>query len=279
MIIIRLWGGVGNQLFQYVYGQYLKYNLGLEVRYDDNAFLSVEKIRKQELNGVDVSIEYDNHLLFSKYRGILNRILLAMFKLVPTNHFCNDLSVPSHFDSNHLYFLQGYWQDPKYYLWLIKNEPKISIKIKEWPEELKETKEKILNAYNSVSLHIRRGDYFTPKYINTYGVCGKDYYQRAIDLIDEMVSPSNFFIFSDDLEWVKENIKLDYRFTLIPNYDVNQFAYIELMSYCKHHIISNSSFSWWGAILNETDDTVVISPKKWTLKNDDTIALEKWIKI
>ena len=131
----------------------------------------------------------------------------------------------------------------------------------------------------SASIHIRRGDYFSPKNVSVYGVCTEDYYHKAIGLIKNKELKVRFFVFTDDIEWVKEHIQLDDDMLIVPNYDISQFAYIELMSLCKHHIISNSSFSWWGAVLNEQDDATVICPSKWTLTSDKTIALDKWMKL
>ena len=282
MIIIKIWGGIGNQLFQYVFGQYLHHKYNIEVRYDNNSFISTDTLRNSELAALKTPVRLDNRCVFSRYRGIKNRVLRYSFQLCPKYHFINELdgkSLPSCFKDKHLYFFQGYWQDHHYYDWLKKHVPQFEVDLAEWPKELQTYKEPIATCNNSVSIHIRRGDYFTPKNIGNYGVCDVQYFTSAIGYMKEKVGKCSFFVFSDDIQWVKNNIALPENSVIIENYNVPQFAYIYLMSLCKHHIISNSSFSWWGAVLNEQPDAVVIAPKHWTLNSDKTIALDKWQKL
>lgn len=280
MIIVKIWGGIGNQLFQYVFGQYLRHRFHQDVRYDDNSFVSTDKLRKRELDALNVNIDWDDHCSFSKYKGVKGRILRLYYQMFPKQHYIGlDDKIPDRIKSTDVYFFQGYWQDYKYYEWLQNNIPDFIIKSKIFPIELDDIKQKIVACPQSVSIHIRRGDYFTPQYVSTYGVCTKDYFEKAIKIMKEKIPNARFFVFTDDIDWVNDHIQLDADALIIPNYDISQFAYIELMSLCKHHIISNSSFSWWGAILNEKKDSLVISPSKWKLTSDKTIALDKWIKI
>ena len=281
MIIVKVWGGIGNQLFQYVFGQYLRYRYKQDVCYDDSSYLTTDKLRNSELSALDGNIVFNNECSFSRYRGIKNRLLRFLFQLNPKHHFVAESSrtLPEYFESSHTYFFQGYWQDVKYYQWLKNNVPGFSIRIKEMPEELSFIKEKIQATKDSISIHVRRGDYFTPQNVGIYGVCDASYYERAVELLSQKLNNPEIFVFSDDIDWVKNNIHAKGTFTIVPNYDVAQFAYIELMSYCKHHVISNSSFSWWGAVINEQKDAVVVCPNRWLLNSDKTIALDKWRKI
>ena len=280
MIIVKLWGGIGNQLFQYVFGQYLHFRYNQEVRYDDNSYISTDKLRKRELDDLDLEMVKDNHCSFSKYRGVKGRALRYLYQLNRRHHFVGlDEKVPATFIEKDEYFFQAYWQDFKYYDWLRQNVPSFHIKSKSFPNVLLEYMDIIKDTAQSVSLHVRRGDYFKPRFVGTFGVCTETYYKNAIDQIKKQVPGTRFFVFSDDLEWVKEHINLDKDTILIPNYDISQFSYIELMSFCKHHIISNSSFSWWGAVLNTDENAIVISPNKWTNTSPKTIALNDWIKI
>lgn len=280
MIIVKVWGGIGNQLFQYVFGQYLRHKFGQDVFYDNNSFVSTDKLRKPELYAVDNEIKYDNHCGFSKTRGVKNRILRFLFQIHPKHHYIAEGSpFPQNYNADHVYFFQGYWQDIKFYEWLQSNVSSFTVRSQQWPNELTAIRKKITSTENSVSIHIRRGDYFKPENVAIYGVCDAAYFNRALDIVSQQVRNAKLFVFSDDLKWVKENIKLPEDAVLIPNYGVSQFAYIELMSLCKHHIISNSSFSWWGAVLNANKSTVVISPSKWTRTSNKTIALNSWKKI
>ena len=280
MVIIRVWGGIGNQLFQLIFGQYIHYRYNQIVKYDDNSFSSVDKLRKREMDAIAIPLDYDNHVLLSKYKGVPGRLLRFIYKLNPNHKFIgvNDI-IPQKFDNNKEYFFQGYWQDYKFFEWLKTNIGDFDIKSHGIPKELKDYEKIISSTNNSVSVHIRRGDYFQPQNIGIYGVCKEDYYKNAIKKIKSLLSDVRFFVFSDDLEWVSKHLVFDADTVFIPNYDINQFAYIELMSHCKHHIISNSSFSWWGAVLNEQLQSIVICPSKWTLNSFETIALKQWIKI
>lgn len=280
MIIVKVWGGIGNQLFQYVFGQYLKCRYGQEVYYDNNSFISTDKLRKPELYAVDAKMKYDNRCSFSKTRGVKNRVLRFMFQMHLKHHYIAEGNpIPDNYKADHVYFFQGYWQDIKYYEWLQANVSSFVVRSQDWPNELAEIRKLIESSENSVSIHIRRGDYFKPENVKTYGVCDAAYFERGLEIIMEEVTNAKLFVFSDDLLWVKNNLSLPESSVFVPNYDVSQFSYIELMSLCKHHIISNSSFSWWGAVLNEKDGNSVICPKKWTLTSPLTIALDKWIKI
>ena len=280
MIVVKIWGGIGNQLFQYVFGQYLHYKYGQEVKYDDNSYVSNDKLRKSELLVLNQDIVFDNRCTFSRFRGVKNRVMRVLFQLHPKHHYIAEGKViPKAYKENHLYFFQGYWQDYKYYEWLREHVSNFHLSSKGLPEVLQLLKEQIQETEDSVSVHVRRGDYFKPENVKKYGVCDAAYFENAIQQIEKETKAPTFFIFSDDLEWVKNNINLPQNSVLIPNYDVDQFLYIELMSFCKHHIISNSSFSWWGAVINSDEDAITICPSRWVLTSNETIALDKWTKI
>ena len=280
MIIVKVWGGVGNQLFQFVFGQYLHYKYGFEVRYDDNSYVSNDSLRKSELLALDHQILFDNSCVFSKYRGVRNRLLRLLFQFNQRHHFIAEGGlIPDLYKENDLYFFQGYWQDYKYYQWLKEHVSDFHIASKGMPEILQPVISQIQGTDESVSVHVRRGDYFKPENIKKYGVCDAKYFGNAFQQIEQSINNPRFFIFSDDLDWVKNNLKLPQHSILIPNYDIEQFLYIELMSLCKHHIISNSSFSWWGAVLNASENGVVVAPSKWVMGNEKSIARHEWVKI
>ena len=115
----------------------------------------------------------------------------------------------------------------------------------------------------SVSLHIRRGDYLNKENINSYAQCSQMYYRSAIDFLKKKFKNVSFFVFSDDIDWAKKNLSFSSNYSFIEhNTGKNSFEDLRLMSSCKHHIIANSSFSWWGAFLSE-DSSVTICPKLW----------------
>lgn len=279
MIIVRLSSGIGNQLFQYSFAQYLSFKFKHDVYFDLNRFNN-DAVRSCEIDILSQDIaKYKNNKLFSNYLGIQYRLKKTLFIINPLNKYITDdlLLTNYEFNNSFLYYFDGYWQSD-YYITQIDNWRSLFIPKQEIPNSIRDYLNLILTK-ESVSIHIRRGDYFSSQYINRYGVCTEEYYLRAIELITTQIKNCLFIIFSDDLEWVKYNIKLPLNSILIKNEKINSFWYIYLMSQCKHNIISNSTFSWWGAFFNNNDSKMVLSPKKWLLDSDKTIALESWIKI
>ena len=141
-----------------------------------------------------------------------------------------------------------------------------------------------ISSSTPVSIHIRRGDYVNDSHTNSvHGTCGLDYYQNAMKLISGRVDKPTFFCFSDDIEWAKNKLHAQYPIIYVDHNGLdNASEDMRLMSQCKHNIIANSSFSWWGAWLNSNPDKIVIAPTKWFQKEDyDTRDLipAGWIRL
>lgn len=237
MIIVKLKGGLGNQMFQYAFGKKISIDRKTNLKFD-KTFL--ENTIWQKLTGVTVRAyelgEFNVKAQFSKFWQRNN-------------------------------YFDGYWQNEKYFK---KIKP---ILLKDFTLRNKSDKflkfKKMISNTNSVSIHIRRGDYVERKVTKDYhGVLGFDYYFKAFELIGKKTKHPRFFIFSDDP-------------TISSFSGLTDGEELILMSKCKHNIIANSSFSWWGAWLNKNPSKIVIAPKKWFgvgVKN--TVALPKeWIRI
>lgn len=185
--------------------------------------------------------------------------------------------------------LEGYWQNEKYF-----SDMKEEIRdYFTFDPKLVDNRNALLaqrvQNENSVSIHIRRGDYIDPQNRALYGnVCTIDYYRKASDFIFQRIDNPIFYLFSDDMDWTKENISL----LLGMEYDERRVTYIDfnrgeksfldmyLMSKCKHHIIANSTFSWWGAWLGTNEDKIVISPSRWfDNQTVSDIICDDWIRI
>ena len=188
------------------------------------------------------------------------------------------------FNPNNKYFV-GYWQSENYFN-SIEKIIREHFKFKPTLSEKNLRLKKRIENSNSVSLHIRRGDYVNnASAYKTHGLCSIEYYNRAIDEIKRQVKDPIFFIFSDDPEWVKSTDFGIINFEII-DWNIGNLSYIDMqmMNCCKHNIIANSSFSWWGAWLNSNSKKIVISPKKW-FANDvlneqaKNIVPNSWIKI
>lgn len=278
MIVIKLSSGLGNQLFMYSFYKYIENKYGIKPFFDDKAFLNDMSGRRSE-----ISILFPNYPKISfnfnpigehgvkKYLYKLKQILFPSFKFVTEEEYDDNIIY-----SDDVYF-NGYWQTDRYVSQInrLLFEPK-----EEKPLFVKNIEKEIKNVSCPVAIHFRRGDYFSPKYINRYGVCTADYYKKAMCKLQSIVTQDiTFFVFSDDLDWVKNNIKFNCNYLFIPNEAINSFWYIFLMSKCHHSIISNSTFSWWGAYLNENKNKVVIGPDKWMFDSNNNIMLKEWIRI
>ena len=140
---------------------------------------------------------------------------------------------------------------------------------------------KSVQSQNSVSVHIRRGDYLSDQYVTGFdGICTPEYYAKAIELIRSKQEKTVFYIFTDDKDWVTENFRLDNAVYVLHNTGIDSWQDMYLMSQCKHNIIANSSFSWWGAWLNTNSNKMVIAPKKWwRLFEKDDVVPDNWVRI
>ena len=169
-------------------------------------------------------------------------------------------------------FLEGYFQSEKYfknYEDILRND----FKIKKTIQKSNLVLLKKIDAASSVSVHVRRGDYVSDLDTrNHHGALGFDYYSTSIKLIDKKITDPVFFIFSDEPQLVEKNLSFPFPFTIISG-NINEFCYEDLllMSRCRHHIIANSSFSWWGAWLDARPNKIVIAPKKWFANLDQAL--------
>lgn len=177
-------------------------------------------------------------------------------------------------------YLSGYWQSEKYFAdWAAQIRADFTF---QQPLESKNAElAKQISQLNAVSLHVRRGDYAINLKTNaTHGLCSLDYYQESIRYIADRVGQPHFFIFSDDITWVNSNLKMDFPHVYVQhNHGADSYNDMRLMSLCRHHIIANSSFSWWGAWLNSNMDKIVIAPQKWFAKQTDVQDLfpDGWV--
>lgn len=191
------------------------------------------------------------------------------------------------FDENFLHikswYFEWFFQSEKYFKDFEKEIRQDFEFLIQPSKENKKMIEKITHC-ESVSLHIRRWDYISNPTANAFhGTCNLGYYQKAVDLIKSKVENPVFFLFSDDMDWVKENLKIeDTSYYIDWNTDNKSYEDMRLMSLCNHNIIANSSFSWWWAWLNQNPDKIVIAPSRWFTSNKmnySDIVPDSWVKI
>jgi hypothetical protein len=163
-------------------------------------------------------------------------------------------------------YLDGYWQSEKYF-GDVADVIRKDFTVKRAPSAANAAWLDRIGATVSVSIHVRRGDYVTNADANKFhGTCGIDYYQRAVQMLSSRLGGRpEFFVFSDDPAWVRANLDLgSHPHHYVTNNDAQtNYEDLRLMSSCRHHIIANSTFSWWGAWLNASPDKVVVAPRRW----------------
>ncbi|MBP6754585.1 MAG: alpha-1,2-fucosyltransferase [Bacteroidia bacterium] len=295
MIIVQLTGGLGNQLFQYAFGKALINDSNQELLLDISSF-SWDSLRDYALSPFSITstIAEDKQLDFIKNQKefrMKDRLFSYLNKKPLPYYLSSNIKEPDfNFDPNfHKYrkenvSFEGYWQSEKYFKSVRKQLLReISLDEVKFSTTMLSYLSKI-NEQNSVSIHIRRGDFLSNLETNAFhGVCDIEYYHKSIIYLKEKLNNLSFYIFSDDLNFVKEQFSQLDNCTFIEGLS-HESEDLILMSRCKHHIIANSSFSWWGAWLNQYDEKTVIAPKIWfhnSLIQEKTMDLvpENWIRI
>ena len=288
-------GGLGNQMFQFATAFVLsqKYQVPLKI---DTLFLLdrtlVDKVtpRNFELDcfNLDTIVATKEEVeKFSSKKTLFERVIYKILLINNPQYFI-DKEIGYDFQFEYLkseVYLDGYWQTEKYFQNIRVN----ILELFQWRLPLDQENIYIyeqINSEEAVSVHIRRGDYLTnQKNTLFHGICEMEYYEKAIQLIIQKTHNPVFYFFSDDIQWVKKSFnELTYKSVFISHNTEKNYNDLRLMSYCKHNIIANSTFSWWGAWLNKNENKIVIAPKKWFAdqnKNNKSKDLlpKNWIKL
>lgn len=286
-IIVKLQGGLGNQLFQYAFGRHLslKNNTNLKL---DISFFRNSTLRQYALDKFAISAQFASlnefELLKQKSYSRFNRLK----KIFLNTGACymreeNIAFDPSYLNAGPNTALEGYWQCEDYFISsAVQIRKDLEIKIGPSVDNAALLSE--IKTGNSISIHVRRGDYQSPGIVSIHGCCTMDYYHEAIKVMASRVDMPFFYIFSDEPDWVERNMQLMPPFKIV-DINNNNTAYedLRLMANCKHHIIANSTFSWWGAWLNPNKDKIVIVPKQWfadkELQSSSSMIPQNWIRL
>ncbi len=275
-ITTALEGGLGNQMFQYAAGRSLAFRLNTKLILN-TFWYEQERPKKDTPRAYSLGIfpQLTGQVQIDKESGIIHRKRMlprwkkAFLKLLPflnNNQATDDVATPDLSSFQKLTApkeLSGYWQNEVYFkdiAFLIRED----FAFPPLPSSSQVMASKIENSKESVSVHIRRGDYaYNSHILAMHGLCSADYYKKALEYIKARVSNVELFIFSDEPEWVREHFETYGLPATVIDLHKEEDAHhdMHLMTLCKHHIIANSSFSWWGAWLGE--DGLVIAPKKW----------------
>ena len=295
MIIVEIMAGLGNQLFQYANAYSLSKSLKKDLRLDLSFF---ERSHRKDVFRLDkFNIVFEeaeiNDIARLKRKVLKPDILRKIGRsigIVPYSnfkyHFDND-RIDDCLINNRNYasemYVSGYFADEKYF-------KKFEIDLRKQfvlKKSLNSSNLKMLNRIensNSISVHIRRGDYVGNSFFAEIPIT---YYQEAIRYIEERVNNITLFIFSDDLEWAKNNFVTKNKTVFVGiNDSATDYMELALMAACKHNIIANSTFSWWGAWLNNNFNKIVIAPKVWfndkssqSKYSNGGLVPSEWLKI
>lgn len=262
MITTTIKGGLGNQMFQYAAGYALSRRLGVALQLDLSFYNKQDK-RKFELT--DLCIDFETHSPASKdqmskkprfwyRRGALDHSYVE--PSICYDITFEDLVSPCRID--------GYFQSELYFESYRKDIIRQYCPKEEITERNKAYLARIKSSVCSVSVHLRRGDYLDQKIGSYHGVLTDEYYENAINILSSMVGVDHeLFIFTDDPLFARERWGKDNFVTIVEGNDDCPVNDIHLMSACDHNIIANSSFSWWGAWLNQGKDKITIAPRQW----------------
>lgn len=285
MIVVKLMGGLGNQMFQYAAGKALSIKHDVPLFIDESFLLEDPRgaytKRRLELGQLEVTIKRGDVKLLQEFKK--RTLFQKFFRLQNPNVFNEGGSYnPLFFSAGKTVYLNGYWQSELYFQSIREVLQKEFTPRYNFSPANKQYLDKVERCV-SVAVHVRRGDYVRLKSAaNFHGVTDMAYYRKAINYFENNHAGCRFFIFSDDLPWCRENFA---RFKNIIFVDTDQeFSSTDLfiMKKCRHNIICNSSYSWWSAWLNENPDKVVIAPKNWfsgPASDQEAIYCQSWLKI
>ncbi len=252
MIISRLMGGLGNQMFQYAVGRQLAiiHNTAHLLDISDYRVYHKRSYMLGHLN-IREQLASPEDLNYLKQYGLR----------VKEQFFHYDQSILKSPDNT---YLDGYWQSYRYFAGIadiLRSEFTPRQPLTGRNAELAH----IIQSCEAVSVHVRRGDYIDDQTVHAFhGLCGLDYYQNCALEISRHIAKPHFFIFSDDPCWVANHLKISYPTTVVANNGPEQACEdLRLMAMCRYHIIANSTFGWWAAWLNNSPGKIVLAPARW----------------
>lgn len=263
----RLFGGLGNQMFQYAAARALADRLGTRLVLDIRHFPKQVKHTGYALGSFSIRAEPASSSDHKNWPNVLAELGLRMSLVRPFLrkwHFEARFT----FDSSLAQkeggvCLVGYWQSDRYFT-EIADIIRRDLLLRDGLERLDRGLVALAHTADSVALHVRRGDYVhDPSTVLVHGTCSVDYYQRAIDMMRTIRPACHFLVFSDDPAWARRNLPLGAEAVFVEGNDDFPELDLSLMRECSHHIISNSTFSWWGAWLGKKARQVVIAPVPW----------------
>lgn len=291
MIIIKIKGGLGNQMFQYAFGWILA------KKYNEDLLLDTSVYGEKKINGIakrEFGLEiFNNDYLFASETDINSFLELSWIQQIRKKIGLNFRKIYNdrvfEYNPNALQllppiYLNGYFQSYRYFKGresAVRNL--FNFDIKNIDQSNLEFMQDMEHS-SSVAIHVRRGDYVeNEKTKSFHGGCSLEYYKRSISYIKNRIINPKLFFFSDDIEWVRKNFNVGLSSVFVEhNQGSDSWKDMLLISNCKHQIIANSSFSWWGAWLNDNPEKIVVAPARWLAKKEidmNDLIPSTWVRL
>ncbi len=266
-VYVELKGGLGNQMFQYAaaIAFCLKHGLTLEI---DLSFLTENRAESSSFTPRNFELDCFHGLKIGAKNLSKGK---ELSKVITEENFNSSILLARILRRN--IRISGYFQNEAYFS-AIKNVITENFKINEYlltGEILGQVSN--LKNVESVAIHVRRGDYLKSEVLKYHGVCSTEYYKKAINQMYLSINSPKFFVFSEDMDWVKQELLPIIPEAVLFESNANKPSWLDLlyMTECRHNIIANSSYSWWGAYLNKNPNKVVIAPKVWKVGQNDNV--------
>ncbi|TRO63913.1 alpha-1,2-fucosyltransferase [Christiangramia sabulilitoris] len=291
MIIIKIKGGLGNQMFQYAFGWILA------KKYNEDLLLDTSVYGEKKINGIakrEFGLEiFNNDYLLASETDINSFLELSLIQQIRKKIGLNFRKIyndrvfkynPSALQLPPPIYLNGYFQSYRYFKGresAVRNL--FNFDIKNIDQSNLEFMQDMEHS-SSVAIHVRRGDYVeNEKTKSFHGGCSLEYYKRSISYIKDRIINPKLFFFSDDIEWVRKNFNVGLSSVFVEhNQGSDSWKDMLLISNCKHQIIANSSFSWWGAWLNDNPEKIVVAPARWLAKKEidmNDLIPSTWVRL
>ncbi len=268
MITVKLMGGMGNQMFQYAVGRALSLKHGVGLRLDVSFLLDRTPRKNFTYRDYDLPI-FDLYADLPDPRVTNNSGIAHLLKRVlRRDYYVAERGFefqPRVLDSPSECYLEGYWQNEKYFKAVeetIRADFHIRLPLTPRAMEISDA----IRSTESVCVNVRRGDFVSnPEANRFHGVCSLEYFAQGVEFVSERTANPHLYFFSDDPVWCRENMKFDVPVTLVDHECAGEkfSSYLTLMSQCRHFVIPNSSFGWWGAWLSRSPDKIVVVPEVW----------------
>lgn len=289
MIVVQLIGGLGNQLFQYAAGRALAEARQTIVKLDTSPF-DTYKLHAYSLPHFNISATiasqseralFESSAPLTRVRRLSARLRGDPYRKVAESAQFN--YTPSLFPESSNLYLSGYWQTEKYFK-DVAPMLRFELTVRTMPDPVSADLAVRIKQANAVCIHVRRADYVSDSQTHSvHGACSVEYYQAAMMRLTETVASPHYFVFSDDPMWARANLHFDHPATFVSHNQADRnYEDLRLMTLCKHFIIANSTFSWWGAWLGTNETKTVIAPAKWSKTADagaTDIIPPTWIRL